>query len=90
MTDFWEAVFNMKGKKERQGSAAVEAALLFPLVILLTVSGFSLMARWYESWEGGMERHRRQIQEEQVWGNKQLVKWRQWKSLWKEENDEAA
>jgi len=80
----------MKEKKERQGSAVVEAALLFPLVILLTVSGFSLMAHWYDSWEGGMERHRRQIQEEQVWGNKQLVKWRQWKSLWKEENDEAA
>lgn len=87
-TDFWEVAFSMKEKEGRRGSSVVEAALLFPLVIFLTISGFSLMARWYSSWEEGVARHKKQIQEERVWGNDELVKWKQWSSLWKEEEHE--
>lgn len=88
--DSWEAGFNMKKRKGRDGFVAVEAAILFPLILLFAISGFSLMVRWYSSWEREMNLHRQRIQEEKTWGNDQLVKWRQWKTLWeKGENDEG-
>ena len=74
----------MKKEENRRGGAVVEAALLFPLIVLLLVQGVSLMFRWYEDWEREWDRHQQSVQEEQRWGNEQLIRWKQGKLLWKE------
>ena len=61
---------------------------MFPLVIGLTISGFTLMVRWYSQWEKGLEQHREMMETDGQAGNLRILYWEQWNQLWEDEPDE--
>lgn len=50
---------------KRKGTATIEAALLFPMILLFIISGSSLMLRWYDQWHQNWEVHRQIEQQAQ-------------------------
>jgi len=63
----------------------VEAAILFPLVIGLTIAGFALMAHWYSQWEQGLEFHQEEMEQRRKPEHLKILHWEQWGTLWEEE-----
>lgn len=68
-------------KKGTKGSSTVEASILFPLIILLTFSGFVVMARWYDQWEKGLEQHRKEQEERKPFTDLWILQREQWGEL---------
>ena len=62
----------------------MEAAILFPLVIGLTVGGFALMTRWYSQWEQGLEYHQDELEQQRKQDHLNILHWEQWGTLWEE------
>ena len=81
MTDFSEVGFDMREKTGTKGSTTVEAAVLFPLVISLTLTGFTIMTHWYSRWEDSLEQHCKESEENNEAGNLRLLHWEQWGTL---------
>ncbi len=50
---------------KRRGTATIEAAVLFPMILLFIISGSSLMLRWYDQWHQNWEAHRQVEQQAQ-------------------------
>lgn len=75
-------------KKERcMGSTIVEAAILFPLILGLTMGGFFLMTHWYSQWEEGMETHQELMDQREVTEHLKLLHWEQWGTLLEDGNE---
>jgi hypothetical protein len=76
----------MMRKELRKGSTSLEAAILFPLIIGLTIGGFALMTRWYYQWETSLDKHQKEMEQLDESEYLRILHWEQWGELLEDEN----